>query len=197
MDPLSSNKYALITESTCTATFFICGDPSVGGVLKVPSKGLELQLNGQIYSIPSSAWHGALGSAEDVDVLHHTVILVCKLAGSDKFLHSSWRNYWIPNNFFIDFITQQVLPETDAVLYFDADNLILSNKTEIWEYFEEEQRKNPFAVMTVADHVPAPTRYNYHFRDIPFFGNGGAQTIPKFRNERFSQDRLILSNCRN
>ena len=71
-------------------------------------------------------------------------------------------------------IFQKILPEDiDAVLYMDTDSLFLSNVTEIWEYFVNEHRQHPTAVVTLADHVPPPAKYLYHFRDIPFSGNGG------------------------
>ena len=81
-------------------------------------------------------------------------------------------------------IFQKILPESlDAVLYLDTDHVFLSNVSEIWEYFEENQRQNPNAVVSLANHVPQPNKYSYHFRDIPFAGNGGMQSShPSFTN---------------
>ena len=71
------------------------------------------------------------------------------------------------------FVLQQILPDAETVLYLDTDHVILSNVTELWEYFEDQLRKNPFAVMARANHIPPPANCSYHFRDIPYFGNGG------------------------
>ena len=74
----------------------------------------------------------------------------------------------------IALIFQKILPESvDAVLYLDTDHVFLSNVSETWEYFEENQRQNPNAVVSLANHVPPPAKYGYTRRGIPFAGNGG------------------------
>lgn len=49
----------------------------------------------------------------------------------------------------------------------------------------KEQEQNPYAVMTLADHVPRPSKWQYHFENnvIPIFGNGGMHAT--FMTSRF------------
>ena len=73
----------------------------------------------------------------------------------------------------------------DAVLYLDMDHIILSNLTEVWEYFEKDQRQNPYPVVPLANHVPPPAKCGEIYRGIPFPGIGGMQS-----NENYFQKTL-------
>ena len=68
---------------------------------------------------------------------------------------------------------QTILPDIDSVLYLDSDVMVVSNMTEIWEYFETELRKKEYAVASLANPIPPPVEYWYSIRGIPYFGNGG------------------------
>ena len=39
----------------------------------------------------------------------------------------------------------------------------------------KDQRQSPYAVVSLANHVPPPAKCAYIYRDIPFAGNGGMQ----------------------